>query len=147
MQAPPTSTPATHRTARTPARRRAAGFTLVELMVVVVILGTLIALVGPNIWNMLFKGNVSAAETQMSNFESAIDQYRMSNKKLPDSLDALTETDGRNPYPFMKTIPKDPWGNEYEYRVLDRSTFQLRSYGEDGEPDTDDDITWPKTDE
>lgn len=132
--------------ATTPRRRR-AGFTLVELMVVVVILGTLIALVGPNIWNMLFKGNVSAAETQMKNFESAIDQYRMQNKKLPDSLDALTETDGKNPYPFMKSIPADPWGNEYEYRVLDRSTYQLRSYGEDGEPDTDDDITWPKTDD
>lgn len=124
--------------------RRAAGFTLVELMVVVVILGTLIALVGPNIWSMLFEGNVRAAETQMKNFESAIDQYRMQKKKLPDSLEALTETDGKNPYPYMKSIPVDPWGNEYEYRVLDRSNYQLRSYGEDGEPDTDDDITWPK---
>ena len=63
------------------------------------------------------------------------------------SLEALTETDGRNPYPFMKTIPKDPWGNDYEYRVLDRSTFQIRCYGEDGEPDTDDDIVWPKSEE
>ena len=132
-------------TSQAPTRtRRTAGFTLVELMVVVVILGTLIALVGPNIWSMLFEGNVRAAETQMKNFESAIDQYRMRKKKLPDSLEALTETDDRNPYPFMKTIPVDPWGNEFEYRVLDRSNYQLRSYGEDGEPDTDDDITWPK---
>lgn len=134
-------------TPRNDRARRASGFTLVELMVVVVILGTLIALVGPNIWNMLFEGNVRAAETQMSNFEGAIDQYRMRHKRLPDSLDALTETDGRNPYPIMKTIPQDPWGNEYEYRSLDKSTYQLRSYGEDGEPDTDDDITWPKTEE
>ena len=134
-------------TPRTRRGRKASGFTLVELMVVVVILGTLIALVGPNIWSMLFEGNVKAAETQMSNFKGAIDTYRMRNKKLPDSLDALTEKDDRNPYPIMDSIPKDPWGNEYEFRVLDRSTYQLRSYGEDGEPDTDDDIVWPKNDE
>ena len=54
-----------------------SGFTLVELMVVVVILGTLIALVGPNIWNMLFQSNTSAAEAQMSNFSGAINNYRL----------------------------------------------------------------------
>ena len=124
-------------------RRKRSGFTLVELMVVVVILGTLIALVGPNIWNMLFESNYQAARTQMSNFSQAIDTYKMSNKKLPDSLNQLTETDGRNPHALMKNIPVDPWGNEYEYRVMDRNTFQIRSYGEDGLPDTEDDVTWP----
>ncbi len=120
------------------------GFTLVELMVVVVILGTLIALVGPNIWNMLFESNYQAAKTQMSSFGQAIDTYKMSNKKLPDSLQQLTETDGRNPYPLMKTIPADPWGADYEYRVLDRNNYQIRSYGEDGLPDTEDDVTYPE---
>ncbi|MDA1194104.1 MAG: type II secretion system protein GspG [Planctomycetota bacterium] len=127
--------------------RKQRGFTLVELMVVVVILGTLIALVGPDIWNMLFEGNVAAAEAQMSNFESSIDTYRMRHKKLPSSLQDLTETDGRNPYPIMKTIPKDPWGNEYEYRMLDRNKYELKSYGEDGDPDTEDDIKWPRAEE
>ncbi len=41
-------------------------------------------------------------------------------------------------------MPQDPWGNPYEYRTLDRTTYQIRSNGEDGMPDTDDDIVWPK---
>jgi general secretion pathway protein G len=120
------------------------GFTLVELMVVVVILGTLIALVGPNIWNMLFESNVSAAKTQMHNFGQAIDTYYMTNKKMPDSLQQLTETSGRNPHPFIKNIPPDPWNNEYEYRLLDSRNYQIRSYGEDGLAETEDDILYPE---
>ena len=126
---------------------RDAGFTLVELMVVVVILGTLIALVGPNIWNMLFTSNVKAAEAQMANFQQAINNYRLENKKLPGSLEELTETSGKNPHPFIDNIPDDPWGNPYDYRTLDRSTYQIRSNGEDGMPDTEDDITWPNVEE
>ena len=124
-------------------KRRERGFTLVEIMVVVVILGTLIALVGPDIWTMLFEGNYAAAQAQMKNFESAIDTYKMRNKKLPDNLEELTETNGRNPHPLMKSIPQDPWGNPFEYRKLDRNNYQLRSNGEDGLPETDDDVLWP----
>ncbi len=123
--------------------KKKRGFTLVELMVVVVILGTLIALVGPNIWNMLFQSNVKAAETQMSNIAAAIDNYYLTNKKLPDQLDTLTQTDGRNPHPYIDNIPNDPWGNPYEYRPGDRNDYTIKSAGEDGQMDTDDDVVWP----
>ncbi len=123
--------------------RRQRGFTLVELMVVVVILGTLIALVGPNIWRMLFQSNVGAAKAQMAAFGTAIDQYRMENKKLPASLDDLTQADGKNPNPYIDRIPMDPWGNAYEYRPQDRKTYIIKSYGEDGQADTEDDIFYP----
>lgn len=128
-------------------RRRDRGFTLVELMVVIVILGTLLALVGPNIYNALFAGNEHAARSQMANFEQALDQYKMKHKKYPSSLQVLTETDGRNPHPLLKQIPDDPWGTPYEYRLLDRANFEIRSAGEDLELNTEDDIVWPETEE
>jgi general secretion pathway protein G len=129
--------------------RHEHGFTLVELMVVIVILGTLIALVGPNVYNALFKANVGAAEAQMATFGGAIDRYKMDNKQLPSALEDLTQTDSKNPYPYLNatSIPLDPWGNAYEYRVLDAKTFEIRCYGEDGQPDTEDDLYFPKREE
>ena len=86
----------------------------------------------------------SVAEAQLSQFGAAMNNYRLANKKLPDSLEALTEAGGRNPRPFLASIPDDPWGNPYEYRILDRTTYQLRSNGADGIPDTEDDIVYPR---
>jgi general secretion pathway protein G len=129
------------RSPRTAGRR---GFTLVELMVVIVILGGLIALVGPKVFTALGKGSKAQAETQMHNFEQAINMYYAENRKLPQSLQDLTQ-EGKNGDSWMDSIPKDPWGNEYDYRRLDnKSKFVIRSYGEDGQPETEDDLTWPK---
>lgn len=127
--------------------RHERGFTLVELMVVIVILGTLIALVGPNVYRALFEANVGAAQAQMSTFGGQIDQYRMIEKKLPSALEDLTQTSARNPHPYMDSIPVDPWGNPYEYQVIDSKTFEIRCWGEDGQADTEDDLYFPKRDD
>lgn len=120
------------------------GFTLIELMVVVVILGSLIALVGPNVWNMLFQSRQEMAKTQMSNFQTAIDNFKLSQKRLPSTLAELEEPPEGVPDPFIDSIPQDPWGNEYEYKVLSKSKYEITAAGEDGEIGTDDDIKWPQ---
>lgn len=86
---------------------------------------------------------VANAHTMMSNLGSAINSYRLMNKKLPESLQALTETDSRNPMPFLTSIPPDSWGNPYDYRVLDRKSYQIVSAGPDGQLDSEDDLLFP----
>jgi hypothetical protein len=83
----------------------------------------------------------------MSNFGAAIDNYRMVNKKLPDSLETLTQASDSNPEPFLREVPNDPWDSPYEYRVESSKKYTIRSHGEDGQPDTADDIVWPLTKE
>lgn len=123
------------------------GFTLIELMVVVVILGSLIALVGPNVWNMLFRSRQEMAKTQMSNFSQAIDAFKLDQKRLPNSLDELTEPPEGAPEPYIDSIPQDPWGTDFEYKTVSRTKFEITCAGEDQEIGTDDDIKWPETKE
>jgi len=128
-------------------RRLSRGFTLVELMVVIVILGGLIAIVGPNVFKALGESDISRAETQMANFETAINMYYLRHRKLPGSLDELTEEDPRTGEPFIDSIPADPWNNAYEYKALGRKEFQIISAGENGAVGDEDDIKWPKKEE
>ncbi|MDJ0521669.1 MAG: type II secretion system protein GspG [Planctomycetota bacterium] len=90
------------------------------------------------------ESRIVEAQVRMRMIGTAIDLYRMSYKKLPDSLPVLTETDDLSPDPFLHSVPKDPWGNSYEYRVVDRKTYEMRSFGPDGIAQTEDDILYPK---
>jgi len=130
----------------TPALRASRGFTLIELMVVIVILGMLVALVGPNVWHALVTGNKGAAETQMSNIDQAIQMYVIDHRALPDTLDSLTEPAKNTNEPYMKEIPNDPWGEKYDYKIVNRTRreYEIRSAGDDKMWSTEDDLVWPK---
>jgi type II secretory pathway pseudopilin PulG len=85
----------------------------------------------------------SHAEQQMARFEEGIKLYYAENRNLPESLQDLTREDPRTGEKWMDSIPKDPWGGEYAYRVLVPPEFRLRSFGQDGQEGTSDDIPWP----
>lgn len=135
-------------TSHKPSERATRGFTLMELMVVIAILGLLVTLVAPNVWNVFRQGNVRTAQAQIKGFEGAIGQYRsVHGGKIPDSLDVLVQPDPQNfneSYLSQEAIPLDPWGNPYEYKKLSSSKYEIISRGADGVPggsDDDEDIT------
>ena len=117
-----------------------AGFTLLELLVVMVILGLLIGYVAPNYFNQLGKSEVKVAKAQVNALAKALDAYRLDNGHYPSQdagLNALNtqpidEPNWHGPY-LQKNIPLDPWGHTYIYRIPgDKSEYDLFSYGKDG---------------
>ena len=133
----------------TPRTRRAdRGFTLIELMVAIVILGLLIGLVGTNVWNALFSATRDTAEMQMRNYGQAIDIYKARNRTLPKSLDELTQEDPNTKEPYIDKIKNDPWDQPYEYRITDerRNRYEIQSAGDDKQLGTEDDIYFPARD-
>jgi general secretion pathway protein G len=132
--------------------RVAAGFTLLELLVVMVIIGLLAGYVGPRYFAQIGKSEVKTARAQIDAFEKALDQYRLDTGRYPGTeqgLDALVvrpenEPKWAGPY-LRKAVPADPWGNAYVYRSPgEHGEYDLLSYGKDGKPggaDADADIT------
>ena len=121
---------------RTHTPKTAAGFTLIEILVVMAIIGMLAVMVAPNIFNQQAGAQRDAALSQISALEAALDTYRLDVGQYPDSLEGLVENDsGRaawnGPY-LRREVPLDPWGNEYVYDSDGRG-FTLVSYGPDGE--------------
>ncbi len=120
---------------------KSRGFTLLELLVVMVIIGLLAGYVGPKYFNKLGESQVQAAKSQMNAFSKALDVYRLDNGAYPDQqagLNALIvapqsgSAKWKGPY-LKKTIPNDPWDNPYIYRVPGANAeFDLISYGADG---------------
>ena len=126
---------------RPAARRAERGFTLVEIMVVVVILGLLVAIVVPNIMGSSDKAKEQIAHANAVNIAQQVKMYYVNNGKLPSTLSVLAEKDekGRS---LLEELPKDPWGNDYELKPGDRrDDWEVFSWGPDGSAGTEDDIS------
>jgi general secretion pathway protein G len=118
------------------------GFTLLELLVVMVIIGLLVSIVGPKYFGQLGKSEVKTAKAQINAFRKALDVYRLDTGHYPDSqagLGALlvapaNESKWQGPY-LQKNIPNDPWDKPYIYRIPgEKSELDIISYGADGKP-------------
>jgi len=129
-------------------RTTSKGFTLIELMVVIVILGLLLGVVVPNVFRALVGATKDTAAAQMKSIAGAIDMYYLENRSLPKSLDELTQPSPKSNEPFMKNIPLDPWKEQYEYKIVNARTreYTISTAGEDRQWGTDDDLTYPEKD-
>ena len=117
-----------------------SGFTLLELLVVIVIIGLLAGYVAPRYFAQVGRSEIQVAKAQIDALEKALDQFRLDTRHYPSleqGLDALVtrptnEPNWAGPY-LKKAVPADPWGRPYVYRVPgEKSEFQLFSYGKDG---------------
>lgn len=122
--------------------RPARGFTLIELLVVLLILGMIAGLAGPQIMNYLGDSKAKAAKLQIGELEGTLDLYKLDVGRYPDAqegLQALVQAPPaaadrwHGPYLKKKTVPKDPWGNDYQYTAPGKhGAFDIVSFGADG---------------
>ncbi len=133
-------------------RKQNQGFTLLELLVVMVIIGLLTAYVAPKYFGQVGKSEVKVARAQLDALDKALEQYRLDMQRFPTSeqgLDVLFKKPAEadkwgGPY-LKKAVPEDPWGNAYQYRYPgEHNDYDLWSFGADGQPGgtgNDEDIT------
>jgi len=125
------------------------GFTLIEVLVVIIILGLIAALVVPRITGRLDEAKVEATKIQMRAIKDALEQYKLDNGTYPTTeqgLKALVEKPNTPPLPsrwrpYLDKLPQDAWGRDFVYLSpgINRP-FELRSFGADGKEDTEDDL-------
>ena len=131
--------------------KRHSGFSLIEIMVVLLIIGILASMVAPQILGNQEEAQLKKAAVDIQQLESALEMYKLKSNRFPTTeqgLDALVSAPTLDPIPrnypadgYIKRLPDDPWGNPY---VLispgEMGTIDIFSNGPDGEPGTDDDI-------
>jgi len=126
------------------------GFTLVELLLVVIILAALAAMIMPRLAGRSEKAKIAITKTDVtSNIPLALDLYELDNGRYPDNLQALlTDPGGLENWngPYIKREPLDPWGKEYGYKYPPSSDkdYDLYSFGPDGVESNDDITNWKK---
>ncbi|WP_110686264.1 type II secretion system major pseudopilin GspG [Salinicola aestuarinus] len=127
---------------------RQSGFTLLEIMVVIFIIGLLVAIVAPNVLSNQDEAMQQKARADISTLEQALDMYRMDNYRYPTTqqgLAALTEKPTQAPEPknyrddgYIRRLPEDPWGNAYQYRSPgEHGSVDILSLGADAAPGGD----------
>src|SRR3984885_2747104 len=118
------------------------GFTLVEMLVVITIIGLIMGLIGPRVLNYLSESKVKAAKIQMQSFSSALDLFYLDAGRYPSSSEGLAalmqRTSGvgawNGPYLRGNTLPNDPWNHPYMYRAPGQhGPYEIISYGADGQ--------------
>jgi general secretion pathway protein G len=122
------------------------GFTLLELLVVMVIIGLLAGYVGPKLFGQIGKSEVKVARAQIDALGKALDQYRIDTGRYPTTMQGLAalvtrpEGEARWSGPYLaKAVPLDPWGRAYVYRSPgEHGDYDLSSLGKDGQPGGDD---------
>lgn len=128
-----------------PERKKQSGFTLLELLVVLVILGMLVGYVAPKYFAQLGKSEVKTARAQINSLEKALDQYRLDVGRYPTGEQGLAALNVRpaaeakwaGPY-LQKAVPNDPWGRPYLYKAPgEHGEYDLSSLGKDGQPGGD----------
>ena len=120
-----------------------SGFTLLELLVVMVIIGLLAGIVAPRYFSQVGKSRVKAARAQIDSLDKALEQFRIDTGRLPSTEEGLAAlnsappgmTNWEGPY-LKKAVPPDPWGHPYVYVQpgTHQNDFDLESYGRDGQP-------------
>lgn len=134
-------------------KHRQAGFTLIEIMVVVVILGILAAAVVPKIMSRPEQARIEKTKHDIGSFETALEIYKLDNYQYPSTdqgLEALVSKPSGSPQPrnyskeaYIKKLKKDPWGKEYLYLIPGtHGDFDLYSLGPDKVPSDDDIGNW-----
>lgn len=120
--------------------RRFKGFTLLELLVVIVIIGLLAGYVAPRYFSQVGKSEIQVAKAQIESLEKALDQFRLDAKRYPTAEEGLAVLVAKpanvpgwsGPY-LKKAVPNDPWGRPYLYRMPgEKYEFEIVSYGRDG---------------
>lgn len=121
------------------------GFTLIEIMLVVIIIGVLVAMVMPRLAGRSQEARVAAASADIfSNISVALDLYELDNGAYPDALDALLKKTQEGKGPYLKRKPIDPWRRPYRYKspgTHNTEDYDLYSLGPDGQEGTSDDVT------
>lgn len=118
------------------------GFTLLELLVVIVIIGLLAAYVGPKYFSQLGKSEVTMAKAQIGSFEKALDTYRLDVGRYPSTEEGMNALLVAPPTagakwngPYLPKVPSDPWGRAYQYKAPGaKADFEITSLGRDGQP-------------